>query len=211
MFVVVTLILLSGCATQTLPNKEPPQILGVKQKLSKSKAFPDEFVFCDLEKGAWRCPEVTEKTPIDSDSSSSDGQISHAKSGDDPEAFASSSDLKKHFDYSDIVGEPLAKAHFAFDSYYLTDYSKGIISRLLPKLTGKPVLLFGFTDSVGTELYNDELALNRANSVKAFLVQNGIPESEIHVEGNGICCYLVPNGTDEQRRINRRVEFYFAD
>lgn len=161
-----------------------------------------------MQKGAWRCPDVSPKTPV---SENSEKLISHAKSGDDPEAFASSSDLNKHFDYSDIVGEPLGKAHFAFDSYFLTDYSKGILSDLLPKLTGKPILLFGFTDNVGTELYNDDLALNRAKSVKKFLVKNGIPESEIHVEGNGICCYLVPNGTDEQRRINRRVEVYFAD
>lgn len=210
MFVVVTLILLNACASTQLPHKQTPEILGVKQKLSKSNVFPDEYIFCDMQQGAWKCPDVSPKTRL------KDGQISHAKSDSanelaEAEGFASASDLQKNFSYSDIVGEPLGKAHFAFDSYFLTDYSKGILSNLVPKLTGRPVLLFGFTDNIGTELYNDELALNRANSVKEFLIENGIPESEIHVEGNGVCCYLVPNGTDEQRRINRRVEVYFAD
>lgn len=208
MFVVVTLILLNACASTQLPHKQAPEILGVKQKLSKSDVFPDEYIFCDMHQGAWKCPDVSPKTRIKAD------QISHAKSGSvkaQAKYFTSDSDLQKNFSYSDIVGKPLGKAHFAFDSYFLTDYSKGILFNLVPKLTGRPVLLFGFTDNIGTELYNDELALNRANSVKEFLIQNGIPESEIHVEGNGVCCYLVPNGTDKQRRINRRVEVYFAD
>lgn len=194
-----------------LPNKEPPQILGIKQELSKSDAFLDEFVFCDLGKGAWRCPEITEKTPKGYKPSTQDNQIPYAKSDYGSEAFASKSDLIKHFDYGDFIGEPLAKSHFAFDSYFLTVDNKDIILGLIDTLTSKPVVLLGFTDNIGTELYNDELALKRAMSVKDFLVHNGIPESSVHVEGSGTCCYLVPNGTDEERRINRRVEFYFVD
>jgi outer membrane protein OmpA-like peptidoglycan-associated protein len=210
MFVIVTLILLNACASTQLPHKQTPEILGVKQKLSKSDVFPDEYIFCDMQQGAWKCPDVSPKTRI------KDNHISHAKSDSvseqsEAEGFASASDLQKNFNYSDIVGERLGKTHFAFNSYFLTDDSKDILSNLVPKLTGRPMLLLGFTDNIGTELYNDELAFNRANSVKEFLIENGIPESEIHVEGNGVCCYLVPNGTDEQRRINRRVEVYFAD
>lgn len=208
MFVVATSIFLNGCVSTLLLNKQPPQILGVKQKLSKIEAFPDEYVFCDMQKGAWRCPDVSPKTLL---SENVEKQISHAKLSDESETFALKSELTKHFDYSDIAGEPLGKVHFPFDSHLLTDHSKDALSYLLPKLIGKPVLLFGFTDNVGIELYNDDLAFNRAKSVKKFLVENGILESEIHVEGNGICCYLVPNGTDEQRKINRRVEVYLAD
>lgn len=211
MFGAVTLLLLSACATQQLPNKERPYILGVTQKSSENAALPDEFVFCDRQKGAWRCPKVTEKTPIEPNLFNPDGQHSQRKAAETAEAFTSPSDLKKHFNYSDIVGEPLTQVHFNVASYSLTDDSKGIISGVLSKLTGKPVLVFGFTDNAGTELYNDVLALNRAESVKKFLVQNGIPAAEIHVEGNGICCFLVPNATDEQRVINRRVEIYFAE
>jgi len=188
-----------------LPNKQQPEILGVNQKLSKTDVFPDEYVFCDIQKGAWRCPQITSKTPV------TNKNILLEKSKQTFSGYSSKNDISKNFNYSDLVGESLGKIHFAFNKYNLTGQNINTLSDLLPKLSGKPLLLFGYTDNIGTELYNDELALNRAKSVRQFLIDRGKPASEIHIEANGICCYLVPNGTEEQRRINRRVEVYFAD
>ncbi len=196
---------MSGCASNPLPNRQAPSILGVNQNHSKSDVFPEEYVFCDIEKGAWRCPQVSAKTAITRDVVADESESLEAID------YTSVTDLDKNFTYSDLVGEPLGKAHFAFDSHYLTEYSRGILRNLLPKLIGKPVLLLGFTDNIGTELYNDDLAFNRAKAVKQFFVDNGKSGDEIHIEGNGQCCFLVPNGTDDQRQINRRVEIYYAD
>ncbi|WP_434777144.1 OmpA family protein [Neisseria sp. Ec49-e6-T10] len=47
------------------------------------------------------------------------------------------------------------------------------------------VTVIGHTDSIGSDKYNDALSLRRANTVRSFLVNNGIPESKVYAEGRG--------------------------
>jgi outer membrane protein OmpA-like peptidoglycan-associated protein len=64
----------------------------------------------------------------------------------------------------------------------------------------------GHTDSVGTDEYNMQLSENRANSVRDFLVQQGINTSSIAARGFGKSQPVATNDTAAGRQQNRRVE-----
>ena len=64
----------------------------------------------------------------------------------------------------------------------------------------------GHTDAVGAEEYNRSLSEQRAESVKAYLVQRGVEASRISVTGYGEAQPRATNDTIEGRRLNRRVE-----
>ena len=64
----------------------------------------------------------------------------------------------------------------------------------------------GHTDSVGTDEYNMQLSENRANSVRDYLVQQGINTSSIAARGFGKSQPVTTNDTAAGRQQNRRVE-----
>jgi OOP family OmpA-OmpF porin len=63
----------------------------------------------------------------------------------------------------------------------------------------------GHTDSIGTEEYNQDLSVRRAESVADYLVQNGVSRDRLRVVGYGETRPKVPNDTPENRQQNRRV------
>jgi outer membrane protein OmpA-like peptidoglycan-associated protein len=64
----------------------------------------------------------------------------------------------------------------------------------------------GHTDSVGTDEYNMKLSENRANSVREYLIQQGIIASSIPAHGFGESRPVASNDTAAGRQENRRVE-----
>ena len=68
------------------------------------------------------------------------------------------------------------------------------------------ITITGYTDSHGDKLYNVMLSGERANRVKAYLVQGGVPVSKIKVYGLGPENPIESNATLEGRKKNRRVE-----
>jgi outer membrane protein OmpA-like peptidoglycan-associated protein len=64
----------------------------------------------------------------------------------------------------------------------------------------------GNTDSVGTEAFNQELSEQRAQGVRSFLTQQGVPESSTTATGFGKLRPIASNDTSEGRQQNRRVE-----
>lgn len=77
---------------------------------------------------------------------------------------------------------------FGFDS----DRIKGTTQKLLDtsimelrELKKRSVVIEGHTDSAGTSTYNLDLGDKRARSVKAYFVQNGIPEERVVVVSFG--------------------------
>jgi general secretion pathway protein A len=64
----------------------------------------------------------------------------------------------------------------------------------------------GFTDSFGSENYNKYISAERANSVKKYFTNKGIPASKIKVIGMGAGISSGFDMTLEERRKNRRVE-----
>lgn len=68
------------------------------------------------------------------------------------------------------------------------------------------VQIDGFTDSVGTDSYNQDLSQRRADAVKSSLMTRGIDSSRIGSQGYGKG-FPVANNTDSGgRQLNRRVE-----
>ncbi|MGC1617592.1 MAG: OmpA family protein [Candidatus Acidiferrum sp.] len=64
----------------------------------------------------------------------------------------------------------------------------------------------GNTDSVGTEEFNQTLSENRAESVRTYLTQEGLPEASTTAQGFGKTRPIASNDTADGRQQNRRVE-----
>jgi outer membrane protein OmpA-like peptidoglycan-associated protein len=64
----------------------------------------------------------------------------------------------------------------------------------------------GNTDSVGTEAFNQQLSEQRAEGVRSYLTQQGVPESSTTAMGFGKTRPIASNDTSEGRQQNRRVE-----
>ncbi len=64
----------------------------------------------------------------------------------------------------------------------------------------------GFTDSVGSDAYNEELSQRRADAVKAALVMRGVDPSRINTQGYGKAYPVASNSDSGGRQLNRRVE-----
>ena len=65
----------------------------------------------------------------------------------------------------------------------------------------------GHTDTDGSRDYNIDLSRRRAESVRAYLVKNGIPEERLTTRGAGPDEPLAPNDTRKNKSQNRRIEF----
>lgn len=105
----------------------------------------------------------------------------------------------------------LRGVHFAFDSYALDSRAMGILNEaagLIKNTPNKRVILTGWTDWIGTDAYNMKLSQERANSVKNYLVKQGIPASRMTAIGRGKS-YKYNNKTEEGRAMNRRTEVSF--
>ena len=71
---------------------------------------------------------------------------------------------------------------------------------------GLKVQVEGHTDSVGAEDYNQRLSENRADSVRTYLVGQGIASTAVGTAGFGESQPVASNDTATGRQQNRRVE-----
>ncbi|MGE5324984.1 MAG: OmpA family protein [Actinomycetota bacterium] len=68
----------------------------------------------------------------------------------------------------------------------------------------------GYTDSVGSDDYNQQLSEHRAGAVRDYLVQQGIPDAAVVARGMGKSNPVATNDTPEGRQQNRRVEMVIS-
>ncbi|HKF68134.1 MAG TPA: OmpA family protein, partial [Vicinamibacterales bacterium] len=68
----------------------------------------------------------------------------------------------------------------------------------------------GHTDSVGDDVYNQRLSENRADSVRSYIVAQGITSSSVTTKGFGRSQPIASNDTAAGRQQNRRVELVVA-
>jgi outer membrane protein OmpA-like peptidoglycan-associated protein len=68
----------------------------------------------------------------------------------------------------------------------------------------------GHTDSIGSDEYNQTLSERRAESVRDYFVQQGVPASSIVARGFGKTEPIASNDTPEGRQQNRRVELILS-
>ncbi|MBI3737152.1 peptidoglycan-associated lipoprotein Pal [Candidatus Sumerlaeota bacterium] len=104
----------------------------------------------------------------------------------------------------------LVTVHFAFDSYELDEGAKQTLEQNLQWMSTHPgvqILVEGHCDERGTQEYNMNLGQRRANSVKNFLVQRGVPESILHTISYGEERPIDTAGTEGAMAKNRRAQF----
>jgi outer membrane protein OmpA-like peptidoglycan-associated protein len=80
------------------------------------------------------------------------------------------------------------------------------LSQFLAEHPDRRVQIDGFTDSVGTDAYNEELSQRRADAVKSALITRGIEPTRIGTEGYGKAFPVASNTDSGGRQMNRRVE-----
>lgn len=82
-----------------------------------------------------------------------------------------------------------ADALFPFDSAQLLPQGRQRVDAVVGGLRGagriQDVTVVGYTDRIGSTDYNRFLSMARAESIRDYLVQAGIPREVIHVEGRG--------------------------
>jgi OmpA-OmpF porin, OOP family len=91
----------------------------------------------------------------------------------------------------------------------LTYESKEELKQILAELKHRPVpdiMVIGHTDTVGELEANDVLSAQRAERMKGFLVEIGIPGRQIQTAGRGERELLVPTADNIDEPRNRRVE-----
>ncbi|WP_323114117.1 OmpA family protein [Pseudomonas guariconensis] len=100
---------------------------------------------------------------------------------------------------------------FAFDSAQLSAQAQQRLRALLPQLSDPRVAsikVIGYTDSVGSDAYNQGLSEQRAGSVAEFLIGQGLAAGKVTSQGRGESEPVADNDTEEGRARNRRVELH---
>lgn len=109
---------------------------------------------------------------------------------------------------------PESTFRFPFDSADLSQKNRELLSRIAGILLvskGYGLSIFGYTDDVGSDEYNQKLSLRRATAVRDYLVQAGINPAIINVKGYGKTSPIVPDTDAASRAKNRRVEIALTD
>ncbi len=110
------------------------------------------------------------------------------------------------------VGQRLALPRIEFETgkWDILSQSFAALNQLLglmDKYPGTKISIQGHTDNQGDSVANEQLSLNRANSVRDWLVQHGISSTRLETRGYGQTRPIATNSTEEGRAINRRIEF----
>jgi len=84
------------------------------------------------------------------------------------------------------------------------------VSTILELYPDLKVQVEGYTDSVGSDAYNQKLSENRANAVHDFLIQNGVPAGNVTSVGYGKADPVASNDTADGRKQNRRVNMVIS-
>ena len=100
---------------------------------------------------------------------------------------------------------------FGFNSADIDERSYPLLMEVADVLLRNPQLrvieIQGHTDNVGDPEFNRQLSEARAAAVRDWLVEAGVGESRLVAKGYGDLRPLLPNITDHNRAMNRRVQF----
>ncbi len=101
---------------------------------------------------------------------------------------------------------------FATNKYALNKSAQDNLSefaKVLIEYSDADVVIYGHTDSTGSDAINNPLSVKRAEAVSEYLLSKGVAESQIKsVEGFGSQQPVADNSTAAGRAENRRVEIF---
>jgi outer membrane protein OmpA-like peptidoglycan-associated protein len=98
---------------------------------------------------------------------------------------------------------------FAFNKYELKPEARERLAKISGIVLAYPDLkleIDGYTDSIGSDEYNEQLSDKRAEAVRDFLVGNGVNMNSVVARGMGKADPVADNSTAQGRQLNRRVE-----
>jgi outer membrane protein OmpA-like peptidoglycan-associated protein len=123
--------------------------------------------------------------------------------------------LKKNLPDAEVVRDG-DKVYVALPSGILFDLGKDALKPGAKDSLGKAaatlkasetnIIVQGHTDSSGSDAVNQPLSERRAGHVRDFLAANGVPASRMTAIGYGESRPAVPNDTEANRALNRRVQ-----
>lgn len=108
----------------------------------------------------------------------------------------------------------LRGVNFELGKAVLLPISREILQDVAQSLVTNPTVrveVSGHTDSTGSRALNERLSLARAESVKAFLIENGVDADRMEVQGYASTQPVATNKTVSGRAENRRVELKRTD
>ena len=104
---------------------------------------------------------------------------------------------------------PKTIIQFGHNSMRLSDEAREMLDRIVEFSSANPVseiIVEGYSDSLGDPIYNKNISRMRAEVVKKYLVNRGIPATKIETVGMGPENPIASNETFEGRKLNRRIE-----
>jgi len=123
--------------------------------------------------------------------------------------------LKKNLPDAEVVRDG-DKIYVALPSGILFDVGKDVLKPAAKDSLAKAaatlkksetdIIVQGHTDATGSNSINQPLSERRAGHVRDFLVNNGVPASRLSSVGYGSSRPAVPNDSEANRALNRRVQ-----
>ena len=180
----------------------------------------DIFMCKKIDRGEWSEP-VNLGYPINSDKN----EISFVVSTDGKKGYISTDrdggmggyDIYV-FDLDQVDGPQevdmrlfvMRNINFEFDSAVIDTIASGAeLDSLASFMTENPnitIEISGYTDNTGDAAHNKTLSLERADAVKNAMIERGIEAYRMVTNGYGENRPLVPNDSEKNKALNRRVE-----
>lgn len=104
---------------------------------------------------------------------------------------------------------PAEAPQFDFDESRLKPRGRDILADVAKCLSqgpmkGRPITIVGHTDPRGTERYNQQLALNRAQAARNYLLEHGVGETQVRLVSRGEA--EAEGSTEQGWALDRRVD-----
>ena len=148
-------------------------------------------------------PKLLEREKLsDSDN---DGIIDEKDNCPDEKGLASNDGCPK----VDVKAFNYKNIQFEFNSSVLKTSSYPVLDAIALQMKNSVETRFqlnGHSSAEGSDERNMMLSVDRANAVKAYLVNNGIKNSNLITKGFGEAKPIVANSTETNKALNRRVE-----
>jgi OOP family OmpA-OmpF porin len=107
------------------------------------------------------------------------------------------------------VAYVIKDVNFDFDKSTLKPLATDTLDHVAAELNRQSDVRFevaGFTDSVGSNAYNQGLSERRAAAVRDYLTDHGVPSAQLTTKGYSESNPVASNSTADGRAENRRVE-----
>ena len=91
---------------------------------------------------------------------------------------------------------------------------RAVLDPFVSSLQGDPsaqVTIVGHTDSTGSDALNNKLSIERADSVRDYIVTRGVAAGRVATAGRGDREPIADNNTESGRAKNRRVEIFLRE